>query len=623
MKKRHSPYLTHEVWQVIGGGLLLVAGLLTERLGAPSPAVLAVYLVALAVSGCTVWLDALRGILRRDLLDEKFLMTLASVGAFVIGSYAEGVAVMLFFLAGEYFEHQAVQRSRKSIRGLMDLRPDRAIRLSACGEEEIDADDLAPGESVVFRPGDRVPVDCTVLDGTALIDAAALTGEAVPVEVSPGSTLASGTVCQNGRLIARVDHIADESAASRVLSLVEEANEAKSRQENFITRFARVYTPAVVLAAILLGVGVPLLLLATGNAPAWTDWLHRALTFLVVSCPCALVISVPLSFFGGIGGAASEGILFKGGNRMNALSHVKTVCCDKTGTLTEGKFEVRDVVVSGEIGRDELLSLAASAEHDSTHPIAAAIRALAPDAPVPASVEERAGKGIVAEVEGRKVLVGTRKLLSDEGVFVPDGITGSVFVACDGRWIGCFTVGDALREESRETVERLRRLGVKRIGMLTGDVPENAQPVSDALSLDFVRASLLPDGKYAAVEELIAEKQGDVLYVGDGINDAPVIALADIGVAMGGVGSDAAIEAADLVIMSDKLDRLPKAIRIARRTVSIARQNIVFALSVKLAILVLSAVGINTSMWLAVFADVGVAVIAILNAMRALRVKKL
>ena len=398
MKKRLSPYLTHEVWQVIAGGLLLVAGLLTERLGAPSPAVLAVYLVALAVSGCTVWLDALRGILRRDLLDEKFLMTLASVGAFIIGSYAEGVAVMLFFLAGEYFEHQAVARSRKSIRGLMDLRPDRAIRYTDGGEEEIDADDLATGERVVIRPGDRVPVDCTVLDGIALIDAAALTGESIPVEVRPGSTLASGTVCRNGRLIARVDRVADESAASRVLSLVEEANEAKSRQENFITRFSRVYTPAVVLAAILLGVGVPLILLATGNAPGWTDWLHRALTFLVVSCPCALVISVPLSFFGGIGGAASEGILFKGGNRMNALSHVKTVCCDKTGTLTEGKFEVRDVVAAEGIGRDKLLSLAASAEHDSTHPIAAAIRALAPDAPAPASVEERAGKGSVADV---------------------------------------------------------------------------------------------------------------------------------------------------------------------------------------------------------------------------------
>ena len=623
MKKRLSPYLTHEVWQVIAGGLLLVAGILSEHLGAPPAAVLAVYLVALAVSGCTVWRDALRGILRRDLLDEKFLMTLASVGAFVIGSYAEGVAVMLFFLAGEYFEHQAVARSRKSIRGLMDLRPDRAIRLSLGGEEEIDADDLSVGETVVIRPGDRVPVDCTVLEGSALIDAAALTGESVPVAANPGSALASGTVCRNGRLIARVDRVADESAASRVLSLVEEANEAKSRQENFITRFSRVYTPAVVLAAVLIGVGVPLVFLATGNSPDWTDWLHRALTFLVVSCPCALVISVPLSFFGGIGGAASEGILFKGGNRMNALSHVKTVCCDKTGTLTEGKFEVRDVLCADGTDRDELIALAASAEHDSTHPIAAAIRSLAPDAPAPTSVEERAGRGIVADVGGRRILVGTRKLLSEEGVFAPDDATGSVFVARDGAWIGCFTVGDALRNESRDTVERLRRLGVKRIGMLTGDVQANAEPVADALSLDFVKSSLLPDGKYAAVEELIARKQGSVLYVGDGINDAPVIALADIGVAMGGVGSDAAIEAADLVIMSDKLDRLPKAIRIARRTVAIARQNIIFALSVKLAILILSATGINTSMWLAVFADVGVAVIAILNAMRALRVKKL
>ena len=623
MKKRPSPYWTREVWQVIAGGLLLVAGLLSEHLGAPPAAVLAVYLVALAVSGCTVWRDALRGILRRDLLDEKFLMTVASVGAFIIGSYAEGVAVMLFFLAGEYFEHQAVARSRKSIRGLMDLRPDRAIRLTDGVEEEIDADDLAIGETVVIRPGDRVPVDCTVLEGSGLIDAAALTGESIPVEVDPGSTLASGTVSLNGRLTARVDRVADESAASRVLSLVEEANEAKSRQENFITRFSRFYTPSVVLAAILIGVGVPLILLAAGNAPGWTDWLHRALTFLVVSCPCALVISVPLSFFGGIGGAASEGILFKGGNRMNALSHVKTVCCDKTGTLTEGKFEVRNVETADGVDRDELTALAASAEHDSTHPIAAAIRTLAPDAPAPASVEERAGRGIVATVGESRVLVGTRKLLSEEGVSVSDGTIGSVFVARDGVWIGCFTVGDALRDESRDAVERLRRLGVKRIGMLTGDVQENAQPVAEALSLDFVKASLLPDGKYAAVEELIAEKQGSVLYVGDGINDAPVIALADIGVAMGGVGSDAAIEAADLVIMSDKLDRLPKAIRIARRTVAIARQNIVFALTVKLAILILSATGINTSMWLAVFADVGVAVIAILNAMRALRVKKL
>ena len=623
MKKRPSLRLPREVWQIIAGGLLLLAGVLTEHLGAPGPAVLAVYLVALAVAGCTVWLDALRGILRRDLLDEKFLMTIASVGAFVLGNYAEGVAVMLFFLAGEYFEHRAVARSRKSIRGLMDLRPDRAIRLSGDTEEEIDADDLEIGETVVIRPGDRVPVDCTVLDGRALIDVSALTGESVPIEAAPGSSLASGTVCQNGRLIARVERVADESAASRVLSLVEDANEAKSRQENFITRFSRVYTPSVVLAAILLGVGVPLILLWTGNAPGWTDWLHRALTFLVVSCPCALVISVPLSFFGGIGGAASEGILFKGGNRMNALSHVKTVCCDKTGTLTEGKFEVRAIAPADGITGDYLIARAASAERNSTHPIAAAIHALAPDAPSPTSVEERAGRGIVAEVDGHRVLVGSKKLLSEEGVFVPDGANGSVFVAEDGDWIGCITVGDAVRAESSDTVARLRRLGVRRIGMLTGDAEENAAPVAKALSLDFVRASLLPDGKYEAVEELIGEKNGSVLYVGDGINDAPVIALADIGVAMGGVGSDAAIEAADLVIMSDKLDRLPKAIRIARRTVSIARQNIVFALVVKLAILILSATGINTSMWLAVFADVGVAVIAILNALRALRVKKL
>ena len=456
MKKRPSPYLTHEVWQVLCGGLLLLAGVLAEHFGAPAAVVLAVYLSALFASGCTVWLDAVKGILRRDLLDEKFLMTVASVGAFLIGSYAEGVAVMLFFLAGEYFEHQAVARSRKSIRALMDVRPDRAIRLSDGIETEIDADDLSRGETVVIRPGDRVPVDCTVLDGRALIDAASLTGESVPVEVGPGSALSSGTVCRNGRLIARVERVADESAASRVLSLVEDANEAKSRQENFITRFSRVYTPAVVLAAILIGVGVPLILLWSGHAPGWTDWLHRALTFLVVSCPCALVISVPLSFFGGIGGAASEGILFKGGNRMNALSRVKTVCCDKTGTLTEGKFEVRAITPAEGVERETLLSLSASAERDSTHPIAAAIRGLAPNAPAPTSVEERAGRGIVADVNGRRVLVGSKKLLAEEGVLVPDGAQGSVFVASDGQYLGSLTVGDAVRGESRDTVARLR-----------------------------------------------------------------------------------------------------------------------------------------------------------------------
>ena len=623
MKTERKPILSREVLEILAGGVLLLTAKLTEVFGAPFFLSFSLYLVALAVSGFTVWLAALRGILRRDLLDEQFLMTLASVGAFVIGNYAEGVAVMLFFLVGEYFEHRAVEKSRKSIRALMDIRPDRAIRCDGEEESEVDADDLNEGDLVLIRPGDRVPVDCTVTDGNAMIDTSALTGEAIPVPASPGTALSGGTVCLDGQLYARVDRVADESAASRILELVENANEMKSRQENFITRFSRVYTPAVVGGAVVLGVLVPLILLLARRSPDWTDWIHRALTFLVVSCPCALVISVPLSFFGGIGGAASEGILFKGGNRMNALAGVKTVCCDKTGTLTEGKFEVREVTPADGIGRETLIRYAAASEHSSTHPIAAAIRTLCPDAPNPESVEERAGMGIAAAVEGHRILTGTADLLKKEGVFVPEGMEGSVYVSDNGVWIGTITVGDAVREESPDTIGKLRKLGVKRIGMLTGDHEKNARPVGDVLGLDFVRSSLLPDDKYRAVEELIAEKTGPVLYVGDGINDAPVIALADVGVAMGGVGSDAAIEASDLVIMSDRLDRLPKAIRIARRTVGIARQNIIFALTVKLAILALSASGINSSMWLAVFADVGVAVIAILNAMRALRVKKL
>lgn len=600
-----------ELWQIGCGALLLTVAWILG--GIPG---IVLYSLALLATGITVWIDAVRGILRRDLLDEKFLMTIASFGAFAIGEYREGVAVMLFFLIGEYFEHRAVAHSRKSIRTLMDIRPDRASVLRDGVESEIDADDVAVGETVVLRPGGRVPIDCTVLTGEALINTAAVTGESVPVRARAGTSLQSGTLCLDGVLTARTDRLCEESAASRILTLVESANERKSKQETFISRFSHIYTPAVVGAAILLAVLVPICL--GGGAEVFRTWIHRALIFLVVSCPCALVISVPLSFFGGIGCAASLGILFKGGNRMQAISHPGVVCFDKTGTLTRGEFAVT-AVSSVSLPEKELLRLAASAEYGSTHPIARAIRQSAPGAPTPAKVEERAGRGIVASVEGRQVAVGNALLLRELGALPPAGTAGAVLVALDGVYAGAISVGDSLREEAKPALDALRALGARKLVMLTGDSEENARPVSEYLGIDEFHAGLLPDGKFACLEKLIGSGNGSVMFIGDGINDAPVLARADIGMAMGGIGSDAAIEASDAVIMSDNLRKIPVAVRIARHTLLIAKENIVFALAVKLAILVLSATGLNDSMWLAVFADVGVAVIAILNAMRAMR----
>ncbi len=624
--RRLIELLAGEPCRIALGAVCLAVALLSG--GVPQ---LVAAILGMLVTGIPVVLDAVRGILRRDLLDEKFLMTVASVGAFVLGEYTEAVAVLLFFLIGEYFEHRAVAGSRKSIRALMDICPDRATVVRDGAECVVDADEVAIGETLVIAPGERIPVDCTVLSGEALVDTAAVTGEPIPVQAKAGVPLSSGCVCLDGVLHARADALAEESAASRILALVESAQERKSKQEAFISRFSHVYTPTVVIIALLLGGLLPLLLWLVAQGPVaglamfYAKWVHRALIFLVVSCPCALVISVPLSFFGGIGGAASLGILFKGGNRMQAVASAKTVCFDKTGTLTRGDFCVTRLTPVPGIGERELLLLAASAEHGSTHPIARAIVQAAQETPaLPTEVRELAGHGVISAVGGSSIAVGNAALMRRVCNAPPgDMPIGEIHVARDGKYIGSIAVGDTVRPEAREAVASLRRLGVRRIVMLTGDSRENAEPVARALGIDEVSAGLLPEGKHDALERLERAGHSPILFVGDGINDAPVLARADVGIALGGIGSDAAIEAADAVLMSDNPLRVADAIRIARKTLRIAMQNIVFALTVKISILILSACGIVDSMWLAVFADVGVAVLAILNAMRTIRVGRL
>ncbi len=618
--RRLFSLLSGEPCRILLGAAALVFALLTD--GIPQ---LAAAILGMLVTGVPVLLDALRGILRRDLLDEKFLMTVASLGALCLGEYTEAVAVLLFFLVGEYFEHRAVRGSRRSIRALMDICPDRATVMRGGEPMELDADEVRLGETVRLSPGERIPVDCTVLSGEALVDTAAVTGEPVPIEARAGVALHSGCVCLDGVLYARADAAAEESAASRILALVETAQERKSRQEAFITHFSRVYTPAVVGVALFLGGLLPLLLWAcfaggpvAGLGVLYRRWIHRALIFLVVSCPCALVISVPLSFFGGIGGAASIGILFKGGNRLHAIAAAKTVCFDKTGTLTRGEFAVTAVHPSGGISADGLLLLAASAECGSTHPIARAIRREAKGEPrIPSGSRELAGRGVISLIGGASVAVGNAALMREQ-LKQPTGALSEseIHVARDGVYLGSIAVGDSLRPDAAPAVKALYRLGIRRTVMLTGDSRENAEAVSASLGLDGLCAALTPEGKYRELERLEREGNAPILFVGDGINDAPVLARADVGIAFGGIGSDAAIEAADAVLMSDSPMRVAHAIVLARKTVRIATENIVFALGVKLSILALSAFGIVDSMWLAVFADVGVALLAILNAMR-------
>lgn len=573
------------------------------------------YVIALLISGGKVFVGAFRGIFRLDLLDEKFLMSIAAIGAMAIGEWSEGCAVMIFFLIGETFEGRAVRRSRNSIRSLMDICPDEATVLVEGAELVMDADDVEVGSTIVIRPGERVPIDCTVVLGSSDIDTSALTGESMPRSVCMGDVLESGAVVINGLLTCRTVRAVEDSAAARVLSLVETASENKSKEETFITKFSRIYTPIVVSAAVLLAI-IPSLLGFTKFEVS----IYRALVFLVISCPCALVISVPMAFFGGIGGAASKGILYKGGNVFSKIAKTEIACFDKTGTITTGEFSVSSVKTYG-IERAKLLYFAASCEYASNHPIAECIRSSAEAFEKPEFAEELAGKGIVSRVSGHDVAVGNSVLMDSLSVDYPREERG-VFVSVDGVIRGVISVSDTVKPEARGAICALRRLGVKKTVMLSGDRQENANSVSASVNIDVTYAELSPEEKYGKLQELISESGNRTMYVGDGINDAPALALADVGISMGSIGQDSAIEASDVVLMTDNLLKISEAVLIARKTLNIAKQNIVFALGVKFLILALGALGF-ANMWLAVFADVGVAVIAILNSMRALKAPKL
>jgi len=580
------------------------------------------FLIPYAVIAWDVLWRAVRNIAHGQVFDENFLMALATVGALATGEYPEAVFVMLFYQVGELFQSYAVDQSRKSITSLMDIRPDYA-NIEVDGQlRQVDPEDVAVGDTIVIKAGERIPLDGVVLEGTSNVDTAALTGESLPREAQPGDDVISGCVNLSGLLRVRVTKAFEESTVAKILDLVENSSSKKAKAENFITKFARYYTPAVVLAAVALALLPPLF-----TSIQWVDSIQRALNFLVVSCPCALVISVPLSFFGGIGGASKNGILVKGGNYLEVLAKTELVVFDKTGTLTRGVFNVT-AIHPDHCGEAQLLELAALAERYSDHPISRSLKEAYGkelDASRVSNVEELSGRGVRATVDGRQICAGNDKLMEDIGVsWHPCHRVGTtVHVASDGVYLGHIVISDEVKPDAKEAITALKACGVRRTVMLTGDAKAVGESVAQELGLDEVHTQLLPADKVTRVEALLGEvsPKGALAFVGDGINDAPVLSRADIGIAMGGLGSDAAIEAADIVLMDDKPSKLADAIRIARRTLAIVRQNIVFALAVKFLVLALSAAGV-ANMWEAVFADVGVSVIAILNAMRALKTVK-
>ena len=582
---------------------------------------LALWLVPYFIIGHDVLRKAFMGIKSGEVFDENFLMAVATVGAMGCGEYAEGVAVMLFYQIGELFQSYAVGKSRASISALMDIRPDSAnLEAADGGVSVVDPDDVAIGSTIVVKPGEKIPLDGVVLTGESTLNTAALTGESRPRAVRPGDEVISGCVNADAVLRIRTTKLYGESTVAKILDLVENSSLKKAPVENFITKFARYYTPAVCIAALVLAVVPPLFL------GGWLDWIMRALTFLVISCPCALVISIPLTFFGGIGGASKCGILVKGGNYLEALAKADTVVFDKTGTLTKGTFAVSAVHPEAGFEADQVLEYAALAEQYSTPPIAVSLREACKsgmDRSRVSNVEEIAGHGIMAEVDGKRVGVGNSRLMERQSVnWLPCELPGTiVHVTIDGFYAGHIVIADQPKPDAKEAIARLKAMGVKKTVMLTGDTKEVAHTVADALGLDEYHAELLPADKVARVEELLKQETGKLAFVGDGINDAPVLTRADIGIAMGGLGSDAAIEAADIVLMDDQPTKIAAAIRIARKTVRIVRENIVFALTVKAIVLVMGALG-KAPMWLAVFADVGVAFLAILNAMRCLYTEK-
>ena len=589
----------------------------------------ALFLIPYLIVGYDILIEAFEGIRNGQPFDENFLMAVATVGALALGEYTEGVAVMLLYQTGELFQSYAVGKSRRSIGALMDIRPDSANLLGEDGEiRTVDPDEVEIGSVIVVRPGEKIPIDGVIVKGKSSLDTAALTGESIPREVKEDSEVISGCINLSGLIEIRTTKDFGESTVSKILDLVENATSRKSKSENFISKFARIYTPAVCFGALALFLLPPLAGLLLGREAQWSVWLYRALTFLVISCPCALVISIPLSFFAGIGGASANGILIKGSNFMETLSEVRTVVLDKTGTLTEGNFEVSGVHHST-IEDEKLIEYAAHAEVYSSHPISRSlIRAYGrePEASRVSDVREESGRGVIAKVDGREVAVGSAKLMRSLGCEPIDcsHVGTIVHVAIDGSYAGHILIEDLVKDGAQEAIESLRRSGVKKIVMLTGDVRAVAEDVAKRLKLDEVKSELLPADKVGAVEELLAaqpEKE-KLAFVGDGINDAPVLARADIGIAMGALGSDAAIEAADVVLMDDEPGKIAKAIRISRKCLRIVKENIWFAIAVKLLCLALGALGL-AGMWAAIFADVGVMVIAVLNALRALHVKKL
>ena len=567
------------------------------------------------IVGYDVLVGAAKNIVRGRVFDERFLMLIATVGAFAIGEYPEAVAVMLFYQVGELFQSIAVGRSRRSIAALMDIRPDTAVVLRDGQEITLSPDEVEKGERIIVRPGEKIPLDGRIVNGATTLNAAALTGESMPIDKSEGDEVKSGCINLSGVIEVETSSVFEESTVSKILALVENSAEKKAKSENFITKFAKYYTPAVVVLAVLLAVIPPLV---DGQ---WTEWVYRALGFLVVSCPCALVISVPLSFFGGIGGASRRGILIKGANYMELMAKPDSVIFDKTGTLTEGRFEVT-AIHPEEVSERELLDIAALAESYSSHPIAeSVIRAHGGDIDKNriTDVTERAGYGIEGVLDGKKIYVGNAALMESAGIgFHECHLTGTIIhVAAEGVYLGHIVVSDVVKPDAENAVKELKRLGVTRTVMLTGDGERVAAEIASAVGVDEVKSGLLPENKVEEAEKIISENKTTV-YVGDGINDAPVLMRADVGVAMGAIGSDAAIEAADVVVMDDKPSKVAEAVRISRKTMRIVYENIIFALTVKVAVLALVALGI-ADMWLAVFADVGVSVIAVLNAMRALR----
>nr|WP_325221527.1 heavy metal translocating P-type ATPase [uncultured Oscillibacter sp.] len=626
------------LYRILAAAALLIAvKLLPNLFPVPRWMEIPLYLAPYLIIGWDVLWKAVRNILNGQVFDENFLMALATVGAFATGEYAEAVFVMLFYQTGELFQDYAVGKSRQSIAALMDIRPDTAnLELEDGSLEEVDPEDVEVGAVVVVRPGERVPLDGEVLEGASALDTAALTGESVPRDVGIGDAVISGCVNQSGLLRVKVTKPCEESTVSKILDLVENAGEKKAASENFITRFARYYTPCVVIAATALFLlpTIALALLPASAQPAflagtdWTGWLHRALIFLVISCPCALVISVPLSFFGGIGGASKCGILVKGSNYLETLARTETVVFDKTGTLTQGSFTVTALHPAGGVTKDALLEAAALAESWSSHPISVSLRRACGKDLDPSrvtDVEEIAGHGVTAKVDGKAVSAGNSRLMEKEGVqWEPCDLPGTiVHVTVEGRYAGHILISDLPKPEAKTLVEGLKAAGVKKTVMLTGDTEAAAKAVARDLGIDEVHAQLLPADKVERVEGLLAKKSPNaaLAFVGDGINDAPVLTRADVGIAMGALGSDAAIEAADVVLMDDNPAKIAAAMRISRKTLRIVKQNIWFALGVKGAVLLLGAFGVAT-MWEAVFADVGVAFLAILNAMRCLQVEE-